>query len=201
MRANFISTKFRIIVAIVTLCTLTSTVLYAQVDGHSEGKPPLVPTRYALAINGGHSYSPTNEIQFVQGAAMALFDYDKVWPHSAPNPLRFKIETAVGMANTPHGRALVSINMLALYFIDPLTTSTLRPYIEAGIGGIYSDYQVEGQGSRLNFNPQIGFGSEITCNDGPPWFIACRLHHVSNGGLDDDNRGINSGLMQIGRFF
>ncbi|MBW2187758.1 MAG: acyloxyacyl hydrolase [Deltaproteobacteria bacterium] len=177
----------RIIVVVIALCALTNTKAYAQVDGVSDNQPPLIQTRYALAINGGNSYSPTNEIQFIQGAAIALFDYDKVWPHSAPEPLRFKVEGAVGMASTPHGRALMSVNMLALYFIEPLATSTLRPYIEAG--------------SRFNFNPQLGIGSEITSNGGPPWFIACRLHHISNGGLDDDNRGINSALIQIGRFF
>lgn len=198
MYTNFISSNFKIIVAIIALCTLTSTVLYAHVD---DAQTPVNQTRYALAINGGHAYSPTNEIQFIQGAVIALFDYDKVWPHSAPEPLRFKVEATVGMAITPHGRPLMSLNMLALYFIDPLTTSTLRPYIEAGIGGIYNDFQVKGQGSRINFNPQLGFGSEIISNDGPPWFIACRLHHISNGGLDDDNRGINSALIQIGRFF
>jgi hypothetical protein len=191
----------RIIVVVIALCAPTNTKAYAQVDGHSNDQPPFTQTRYALAINGGQSYSPTNEIQFAQGAAIALFDYDKVWPHSAPEPLRFKVEAAVGMASTPHGRALMSVNMLALYFIEPLATSTLRPYIEAGIGVSYSDYLVEDQGSRFNFNPQLGIGSEITSNGGPPWFIACRLHHISNGGLDDDNRGINSALIQIGRFF
>lgn len=193
--------KIRTILIIIALCTLTSPVVYAQGDNHSNDQPPFTQTRYALAINGGQSYSPTNEIQFAQGAAIALFDYDKVWPHSAPEPLRFKIEGAVGMASTPHGRALMSLNMLALYFIDPLTTSTLRPYIEAGIGVSYSDYLVDVQRSRFNFNPQLGVGSEITSDDGPPWFIACRLHHISNGGLDDDNRGINSALIQIERFF
>lgn len=201
MMTSFISSKFRIILAIIALCTLTVTVVYAQVDGHSDNRPPLTQTRYALAVNGVQSYSPTNEIQFVQGAAIALFDYDKVWPHSAPQPLRFKVEGAVGLASTPHGRALMSLNMLALYFIDPLTTTNLRPYIEAGIGVSYSDYQVDGQGSRFNFNPQLGFGSEITHDGGPPWFISCRLHHLSNGGLDDNNRGINSVMLQIGRFF
>lgn len=187
----------RIILSFIAITTLSCAEVYAQDDG----PPQFAETRYALALNSGQSYSPTNEIQFVQGAAIALFDYDKVWPHSAPEPLRFKVEGAIGMANTPHGRTLISLNMLALYFIDSLTTSTLQPYFEAGIGIGYSDYQVDGQGSRINFNPQLGFGSEISRDNGPPWFITCRVHHLSNGGLDDNNRGINSALIQIGQFF
>lgn len=179
------------------LILLTTATAYAQ----EETPQNFSDTRYALAINGGHSYSPTNEIQFVQGAAIALFDYDRIWPHRAPELLRFKIEGAAGMASTPHARAQISINMLALYFTDALKTDTLRPYVEAGIGLNYSDYQVDGQGLRINFNPLLGIGSEITLNDGPPWFIACRLHHLSNGGLHSDNRGMNSAVLQIGRFF
>lgn len=193
--------KINTTLTIIALCILTCTSGYAQVNAHSDELQSFAQTRYALAINGGHSYSPTNEIQFIQAAAIALFDYDKVWPHRAPESLRFKVEGSIGVASTPHGRALMSLNMLALYFIEPLTTSTFRPYFEAGIGISYSDYQVDDQGLRINFNPQLGFGCEIMADNSPAWFIACRLHHISNGGLDKDNRGINSALIQIGRFF
>jgi hypothetical protein len=37
--------------------------------------------------------------------------------------------------------------------------------------------------------------------DGLPWLIALRLHHVSNGSLYRDNRGIHSVGLQVGRFF
>lgn len=183
-----------IIISIVALCT-------ASACAQDEKEEIFSATRYALAINGGHSYSPTNEIQFVQGAAIALFDYDRIWPHRAPEPLRFKIEGAAGLASTPHGRAQLSLNMLALYFLEPLSTTMLRPYIEAGVGVNYSDYQIDDQGLRFNFNPLLGIGSEISYNAGPPWFVACRLHHLSNGGFHSDNRGMNSAVIQIGRFF
>ncbi|MEA3466508.1 MAG: acyloxyacyl hydrolase [Thermodesulfobacteriota bacterium] len=178
------------------LFTITSTVSTARA---AEAVSP--PERYSLAGNFGSSYSPGNEIQFIQLSAAALIDYDQVWPHHAPELLRFKVEGSAGIATTPHSRALLSINMLALYFIDPLVTATLRPYVEAGIGVIYNDYQVDGQGLRINFNPQLGIGSEISTTDGTTWFIACRLHHISNGGLDDNNLAINSLMLQMGRFF
>jgi len=186
-----------IVIILVLTVLLSTATAYAQEDAQRRFSE----TRYALAVNGGHSYSPTNEIQFVQGAAIALFDYDRIWPHHAPELLRFKVEGAAGIASTPHARAQISLNMLALYFSDALKTSTMRPYVEAGIGLNYSDYQVDGQGMRINFNPLLGIGSEISFNDGPPWFIACRLHHLSNGGFHSDNRGMNSAVLQVGRFF
>jgi hypothetical protein len=36
---------------------------------------------------------------------------------------------------------------------------------------------------------------------GPPFFGAIRLSHISNAGLHDDNRGVNSVVIMIGRFF
>jgi hypothetical protein len=73
--------------------------------------------------------------------------------------------------------------------------------VEGGIGGIYTGWKVEGQGSYLNFNPQIGIGTEISVGSGPPFFTAVRLHHISNAGLKKDNRGANSLVFVIGRFF
>ena len=80
-------------------------------------------------------------------------------------------------------------------------TLRLRPYLEGGIGVIYTDFQVEGQGSRFNFNPQIGIGTEFKTDSGPPFFATIRLSHISNAGLNDENRGVNSFLLMIGRFF
>jgi hypothetical protein len=159
-----------------------------------------VPDRYGLGITLGHAYDP-EAIDFVQLAGFALYDYDRVWSHPAPEPLRFKVEASAGVTTHPRTRAMVSANMLACYYLERLATARLKPYAEAGIGLIYTDLRVSGQGWRFNFNPQAGFGAEITAGDGPPWFVAVRLHHLSNGRLFHENRGVNSVVLQIGRFF
>ena len=185
-----------------TTVALATMVIMTTISAGQAADDTIAP-RYALTGNFATSYSPGNDIQFMQISAAALYDYDQVWPHRAPEPLRFKIEASAGLANiagTSGNRAVASANMLALYFIDPLTTTRVRPYVEAGIGIIYTDYQINDQGLRVNFNPQLGIGSEINLN-GTPYFVAARLHHISNGGLDDDNRAINSLMLQIGQFF
>ncbi len=160
-----------------------------------------VPTRYGMGGNFGLVYDPGGDYDFAQVSGFALFDYDAVWPHRAPEALRFKVEANAGATVEPRVRAIVSANMLALYYFDFLRTGTFRPYGEAGIGLIYTDFQVDGQGLRVNFNPQLGIGAEIDCGSGPPWFAALRLHHISNAGLHKDNRGINSVVIQFGFFF
>ncbi|MFA5514728.1 MAG: acyloxyacyl hydrolase [Desulfuromonadales bacterium] len=169
--------------------------LFAALPAAARGEEK-VATRFGGAAAFGHAYDPEN-IDFLLVSGVALFDYDRVWPHRAPPPLRFKVEATLGLTTAPRSRAMASGNMIALYYLDSLRTEALRPYAEAGIGLIYTDYRVAGQGLRINFNPQAGIGTEI----GGDWYAAFRIHHLSNANLHRDNRGSNSLLLQIGRYF
>jgi len=159
------------------------------------------PERPGLALTLGHSYDPSPTFGFAQLTGVAQYDYDRVWQHRAPEPLRFKLESSLGFASYQGKRRLFSsINMLAQYYLAP-ESARFRPYLEAGIGLIYSDFQVEDQGLRLNFNPQAGIGCDYRSQAGSLYFATFRPHHLSNGGIYHDNRGINSVLVQIGRYF
>ncbi len=181
------------------LLALILPLLVVSPAGAEEGQ--LLPTRFGAGVGYGLTYDPTNDIDFALVSAVALFDYDRVWPHRAPQALRFKVEGSAGLAMAPGTRAMASANMLALYFLEPWATSSCRPYVEAGIGLVYTDFRVEGQGLRINFNPQAGLGLEIEGDDGSTWFAALRGHHVSNAELHRENRGINSVFLQLGRYF
>ncbi len=160
-----------------------------------------IPTRYGMAAVFGKTFDPVSDMNYLQLAGFVMWDYDKVWHHRAPEPLRFKVEGLVGSTISPDRRAIVSIGILALYYLDFISTPQLRPYTEGGIGVVYTDFQVEGQGARFNFNPQMGIGTEFKAGSGPPYFGAVRLSHISNAGLYEDNRGVNSVIVLIGRFF
>jgi len=160
-----------------------------------------VPNRYGLATIIGNTYDPDDNIGFALLSGFALFDYDKIWHHAAPAPLRFKVEAGIGSTWTKEKEVMVSAGIFALYFLDGFSGHGLRPYVEGGIGGIYTGWKVEGQGSHLNFNPQIGIGTELSIGSGPPFLTAVRLHHISNAGLKKDNRGANSIVLVVGCFF
>lgn len=157
--------------------------------------------RYGLSIAGGNTYSPENDITFALLSGFILFDYEKVWHHKAPEPLRFKVEFNAGVTTRPEARAIISSGILALYYLRSLTTNVLRPYIEGGIGIIYTDFQVKGQGLRFNFNPQMGIGTELKTSSNVTLFSVLRLHHISNAGLHHENRGTNSVVLMLGRYF
>lgn len=157
-----------------------------------------IPDRYGLAILYANTYKPVNDIGFLMAAAVAIFDYEKIWHHKAPEPLRFKIEVSAGSAVRDKSGFVGAANIFALYYLGK--PATFRPYVEGGVGGIYTSFRVEGQGLRFNFNPQLGVGIEFNAGN-PIYFTAVRLHHISNGGLHHDNRGINSVALQVGRYF
>jgi lipid A 3-O-deacylase len=161
-----------------------------------------IPTRYGLAGIIGNTFDPVSDIAFLQISGFIMWDYDRVWRHWAPDPLRWKLEGTAGATTSPNNSAMISVGMMALYYLEPLSTSRLLPYVEGGIGMIYTDFQVEGQGSRFNFNPQVGIGMEFKRGDSKePFFATIRLSHISNAGLSSENRGVNSFLLMIGRFF
>jgi len=157
------------------------------------------PTRYGVATLNGAAYDPDHiGLSLVQG--FALLDYDRVFWHRAPEALRLKLEANLGVTTDGRARTLGSLNMLALYYLEGLGGRGWRPYGEAGIGVIYTDFHVEGQGLHLNFNPQLGAGFELDMGSGA-LLAGVRLHHLSNGGLHHDNRGMNSALLLLGWLF
>jgi len=159
------------------------------------------PDRLGAGLTFGHSYDSPPTFGFFQINGLLQYDYDDIWPHPAPELLFFKVEGSLGVADYEEGiRLFSSANILAQYYLAEASVRW-RPYVEAGIGLIYSDFQVEDQGLRLNFNPQAGVGCDFMSGGGIIWYGNFRIHHLSNGNLHDDNRGIDSVLIQIGRYF
>lgn len=168
---------------------------------------PYEPTRTGASLNLGYTYDPGGDIWFSQISFFRLYDYDRVWRHRAPEALRFKVEASMGGSRLENAdiRMNASVNIFALYYLagtgEEGVRSRVRPYVEAGIGGIYTDYRVPGQDYRINFNPQAGVGIEMDTAGGNTVFAAVRLHHLSNGGIGSSNRGQNSVVCLFGTYF
>jgi len=160
----------------------------------------LLPTRTGFGLLLGTAYDPDSfGLAIVQG--QMLLDYDRVSWHVAPEPLRLKLEVNAGLTTDGRQRALLAVNLLALYYLEPYRSGPWAPYIEGGFGVIYTDFQVDGQGLRTNFNPQAGIGLEYALANHSAMTIGFRAHHVSNGHTYRENRGINSALITIGYLF
>jgi hypothetical protein len=169
--------------------------------GTSRAEEGPLPNRYGASAEYGYTYDPRQNLGFLMARVFANFDYGTVWHQDRPKALRFKVEGALGSTITPANDFMASANMLALYYPGALSGRTLRPYVEGGIGVIYTEFRVKGQGLHVNFNPLLGVGCELPQQGGENPFAAIRLHHISNAGIDHANRGVNSVQLQIGRYF
>ncbi len=171
--------------------------------GFAQEKTAPIPPMTGLSLNLGYTYDPCVNIWFSQATFIKLYDYDQIWPHKAPAALRFKMEGSLGASRLDNSdiRLNTGAAVLALYYLSRFETGSIKPYVEAGVGLIYTDYRVSGQEYRFNFNPQAGLGMEIKRKNAAPWFFGVRFHHISNGGLGSSNRGQNSVVFLAGQYF
>ncbi|SRR6056297_781815 len=154
-------------------------------------------SRYGMALLAGQAYDPERfGLVILQGNIQ--LPYGQVFWHAAPDSLFFKGELNLGMTTDGRDRVLAAVNMMAVKYVENFSSATWKPYLEGGIGVVYTDFRVKGQGLRFNFNPQIGIGFDFNTAGGRDMTIGVRLHHLSNADLHRDNRGINSVLMMTG---
>jgi lipid A 3-O-deacylase len=153
------------------------------------------PHETALGFYAGTAYD-WSDMSFCMASVQVLYDHDAIWPHRAPDGLGIRLEANAGAATGTEfsgDRFVTSGNFLAVYEFSSPKETRVVPYVEAGAGLIYTDFQRQDQAYRLNFNPVAGLGVRMGST-----FLVLRLHHLSNGGLNDDNRGINSIVLGLG---
>ena len=153
---------------------------------------------YGAGLEGGSSFK-LEEVGWCVATFSRIEPYGDFWKHAAPKGLMNKFELTAGTELVPAPTITASGNILAMQYLD--RSGSVRPYGEAGIGIIYTEHKREKQGLHVNFNPILGIGLEFLGTDRPYGWAAVRLHHVSNGGLNKDNVGIDSLLAQVGIYF
>lgn len=155
------------------------------------------PHETGVGIYGGTAYD-WSRMSFCQANIQWLYKYSDVCSHNTPDRAKMKFEFNIGAAegsDFPGQRVMVSGNILSVYEFDSLKNTKIVPYIEGGVGLIYADFQRPDQGLRFNFNPVAGMGLRFGSK-----YIVVRAHHISNGGTNDNNRGVNSIVLGFGAF-
>lgn len=160
-----------------------------------------LPNRWGFAVSGARSVNPPLGVNFGTISYIRDYDHGYVWGNEGPPALRFRTEFMAGLASVPEPRALAAGNVLAVRYIDFLAGPMFRPYVEGGVGLIYTDFRVRGQGLRFNFDPQFGLGCELKAAPDVAVYLGARWHHISNAGINHNNRGINSILLTTGVLF
>jgi opacity protein-like surface antigen len=114
--------------------------------------------------------------------------------------LQLAVEGSVSHAKQEHeSRRAAGVTSFFLYNFK--VAGRLSPFTEAGLGLLYTDLDPERFGSRINFTLQAGIGFRYRLSNERSLRISYRLHHISNGGLDDANRSIDSNFLVFGVSF
>ncbi len=196
--------RFANLIVTSVLLAVLATIVGGRCGWCSEEKESGTKGEYGMALSYGHSYRPMDEVAFAMATVFGVYSLADFFQTSALKVCSVKVEAGVGSAYMPDARFMASLNVAAVYYLDnlfPGRTKRFRPYLDFGAGGIYTDFQVEGQGLRINFNPIASLGVEIMPDSGPPYFVAVRWHHVSNCEIKAENRGVNSLMFMMGRYF
>jgi len=127
---------------IITLLLILMIVVSSFSISAEENNGEDIPARKGISLTAGRTYNLSSNIDLFMMSGFLLYDYEKIWKHKAPEPLRFKFEGNLGVAHFNKTRLVTSVNIFALYYLDSFETQKLKPYIEGGIGIIYTDFQV-----------------------------------------------------------
>jgi hypothetical protein len=76
--------------------------------------------------------------------------------------------------------------------------SCFSPYIEVGLGFVYTTQHVHEQGSQFNFTTQLGIGTQFYLSEHYALTAGYRFRHMSNAGLSTPNRGVDFHFGMIG---
>ena len=82
------------------------------------------------------------------------------------------------------------------YYFD--TGTRFTPYIEGGLGLLYTDLRGYSLGGHFSFMENIGVGASYFLTQNIAFNASWRFRHISNAGLYDDNAGLESGIFLAG---
>ncbi len=155
------------------------------------------PVSRGLGVSYGQNWSPhTDDIRFTTADVFWVYDRDPFFPYKASPVLNWILEAQAGATVDGPAKLILSAGVLVKLLLTTEPDSA-GIYALGGIGVIYTGFKVEGQGLNFNFNPQFGFGVDIL----KKYYVQLRWHHVSNGGLNENNTGINSVVIHSGVYF
>jgi opacity protein-like surface antigen len=120
----------------------------------------------------------------------------------------FLIDAFAGPIFKGPGSVMTGVTLILRHNFVTRAGAFFVPYYQMGAGGLYSDAanadRVQfGIGSTVEFNLQAALGARWRVN--PSWSINTELgyRHISNGGLDSRNGGVDAvgAFIGVGRMF
>lgn len=92
----------------------------------------------------------------------------------------------------------VEAAVVPMLHFERTASQKARPFIEGGVGLIYTDLRGMDLGSQILFSDQIGGGLAFPTTSGRIWEIGYRFRHISHAGLwANANAGLNTHFLTV----
>ena len=121
---------------------------------------------------------------------------EKLHIKSKITDLELLIEPLANVVVRPGANAEIGCSFPLRYSVR--LSSWFSPYVEVGLGFLYTTQHVHEQGSQFNFTTQLGIGTQFTLSDHYALTAGYRFRHMSNAGLSTPNRGVDFHFGVIG---
>jgi hypothetical protein len=180
------------------LSAAVSTLVHAADLSHKGTK------EFAFSIGFGDNFhtslkggNVTEDIKFLS----LMFDWGRVFKElSRDRSYQLAVEGAVTHAEQEgEDRWAVSATPLFIYNFKKAKRTVV--FAEAGLGLLYTDLDPAQFGSQIDFLVQAGIGFRYRLTNDRFFRFSYRYQHISNGGLDENNEGIDSNFLIFGISF
>lgn len=106
-------------------------------------------------------------------------------------------ELFLAMFTHPYHRPVIGVTPIQLKY-TLLPKGRLRPYLLAGSGILYANVNRRETGNDFNFNLNWGAGTYVRLGEAADLILEYRHIHISNGGVREDNTGLNTHTFLAG---
>ena len=153
------------------------------------------------SLSNFHGHSIFHTVQFELAGESAL---SKRWlrtPDAGVSVSYNDIRQARSWFGYRYGDPSDSVRAVSSYFFLRhfwRQSSNIEPYTELGTGPMWSNRRVPAATSRFNFNSQLGLGAVLFPRSRMPLHVGYRFSHISNGGAEGRNPGLEVHQIVIG---
>ncbi len=165
----------------------------------------LEPREWGVRAGGGIATSSLIQYYAIHPyVGLSLWDPASRWFEGHGVRALWMIEPWVAYVNDDHGKHQTDsfeIGLNALFFRLLFGDHSLRPFLEAGEGAVYTDLRKQDLGTRMQFTSTVGGGLEYEIRPGLAASFQVRLRHMSNAGMASSNPGINTTFGLFGLTF
>lgn len=100
------------------------------------------------------------------------------------------VEPFTNVVVSPGTNAEIGCSFFLRYSVK--LSTWIAPYLEVGLGYVYTTQHVHEQGSQSNFLTQPGIGAQFFIGKHYALTVGYRYRHMSNAGMATPNRGVDS---------